>query len=136
MDVDEIEEENHEDEESEVEELIEGNHPPNFILDHDEAELDDMEDCIEIDSYLLNKEDHSSSTFTTITSTPIETFTEELLKKDEENEKDSTINPMVNVASNPNKLVMSPNSIIDNSCFQAFFGRCCTHNKSPFSLTI
>ena len=55
MDVDEIEEENHEDKESEVEELIEGNHPPSFILDQDETELDDMEDCIEIDPYLLNK---------------------------------------------------------------------------------
>ena len=55
MDVDEIEEEKHEDEESEVEELIKANHPPNFIPDQDEAEMDDMEDCIEIDSYLFNK---------------------------------------------------------------------------------
>ena len=30
---------------------------------------------------------------------------------------------MVNYSSNPNKLVMSPNSIIDNSCFETFFGR-------------
>ena len=61
------------DEESEVEELIQGNHLPNFILDQDKAELDDMEDCIEIDSYLLNKEDHSTSTSTTISSTLTET---------------------------------------------------------------
>ena len=30
---------------------------------------------------------------------------------------------MVNYSSNPNKLVMSPNSIIDNSFFETFFGR-------------
>ena len=30
---------------------------------------------------------------------------------------------MVNDSSNPDKLVMSPNSIIDNSFFQTFFGR-------------
>ena len=30
---------------------------------------------------------------------------------------------MVNDLSNPYKLVMSPNSIIDNSCFETFFGR-------------
>ena len=56
MDVDEIEEEKHEDEESEVEELIKGNHPPNFIPNQDEAKMDEMEDCVEIDPYLLNKE--------------------------------------------------------------------------------
>ena len=48
-----MEEENHEDEESETKELRESNHPPGLILDQDEVELDDMEDCIEIDSYLL-----------------------------------------------------------------------------------
>ena len=30
---------------------------------------------------------------------------------------------MVNDSSNPNKLVMSYNSIIDNSCFKTLFGR-------------
>ena len=30
---------------------------------------------------------------------------------------------MVNDLSNPGKLVMSSNSIIDNSCFETFFGR-------------
>ena len=122
MDADEMEE-NREDKESEVEELIEGNHPPNFILDHDEAELDDMEYCIEIDSYLLNKEGHSTSTSTTITSTLMETTIGEFLDKDEQIEKESTPNPMVNDLSNPRKLVMSLNSIIDNSCFETFFGR-------------
>jgi hypothetical protein len=101
MNVDEIEEEDHEDEESEVEELIEGNHPPNFILDHDETELDDMEDCIEIDYYLLNKEDHSTST--TITPTLKETTIGEFLEKNEQIEKDSTPNPMLNDLSNPEK---------------------------------
>ena len=38
-------------------------------------------------------------------------------------EKDSIPNPMVNDSSNPNKLVISPNSIIDNSFFETFFGR-------------
>ena len=61
MDVDGMEEENHEEEESEIKELREGNHPPSLILDKDEVELDDMEDCTEIDSYLLSKEDHSTS---------------------------------------------------------------------------
>ena len=118
-----MKEENHDDKESEVEELIEGNHPPNFILDHNEAELDDIEDCIEIDPSILNKEDHSTSTSTTIASTPTKTTIEEFLEKDEQIEKDSTHNPMVNGLSNPNKLVMSPNSIIDNSCFETCFGR-------------
>ena len=115
MDVDEIEEEKHEDEESEVEELIKGNHLPNFIPNQDEA---DMEDCVEIDPYLLNKEELSIST-----STLMETTIREFLDKDEQIEKDSTPNPMVNDLSNPEKLVMSPNSIIKNSCLEAFFGR-------------
>ena len=53
----------------------------------------------------------------------METSTEEFLEKDEQNEKDSIPNPMVNYSSNPNKLVMSPNYSIDNSCFETFFGR-------------
>lgn len=120
MDVDEIEEEKHEDEESEVEELIKGNHPPNFIPDQDEAEMDDMEDGIEIDSYLVNKEELSISTSTTISSTLTETTIGEFLDKDEQIEKESTPNHMVNDLSNPEKLVMSPNSIIDNSRFETF----------------
>ena len=68
-----VEEENYEGEESETEELRESNHPPSLILDQDEVELDDMEDCIEIDSYLLSKEDHSTSTSTTIASTLMDT---------------------------------------------------------------
>ena len=96
MDVDEIEEEKHEDEESEVEELIKCNHPPNFIPDQDEVEMDDMEDCVEIDPYLLNKEDLSISTSTTIASTLTKTTIGEFLEKDEQIEKDLTPNPMVN----------------------------------------
>jgi hypothetical protein len=114
MDVDEMEQGNHEDEESEVEGLIEENHPPNFIPDQDKAKMDDMEDCIEIDSYLLNEEKLSISTSTTISSTLTETTIEEFLDKDEQIEKESTSNPMVNDLSNPRKLVMSLNSIIDN----------------------
>ena len=102
MNVDEIEEEKHEDKESEVEELIKGNHPPNFIPDQDVAEMDDMEDCIEIDSYLLNK-DLSISTSTTIASTLTKTTIREFLDNDEQIEKDSTPNPMVNHLSNPEK---------------------------------
>jgi hypothetical protein len=123
MDVDEIEEEKHENEESEVEDLIKGNHPPNFIPDQDEAEMDEMEDCIEIDPYLLNKEDLSISTSTIIASTLTEATIGEFLDKDEQIEKDSTPNPMVNHLSNPEKLVMSLNSIINNSCFETFFVR-------------
>ena len=123
MDVDEIEEEEHEDEESEVKELTKGNHPPNFIPDQDKAKMDDMEDCIEIDSYLFNKEELSISTSTTISSTLMETTIEEFLDKDEQIAKESTPNPMVNDLSNPGKLVMSLNSIINNSCFETFFGR-------------
>ena len=123
MDVDEIKEGKHEDEESEVEELIKCNHPPNFIPDQDEAEMDDIEDCVEIDPYLLNKEELSISTSTTISSTLTETTIREFLDKDEQIEKDSTPNPMVNDLSNPEKLVMSPNSIMNNSCFETLFGR-------------
>ena len=54
-----------------------------------------MEDCIEIDPYLLNKE-LSISTSTTISSTLTETPIEESLNKDEQIEKESTPNPMVN----------------------------------------
>ena len=85
--------------------------------------MDDMEDCIEIDSYLLNKEDLSISTSTTIYSTLMETTIGEFLDKDDQIEKDSTPNPMVNDLSNPGKLVMSLNSIINNSCFETFFVR-------------
>ena len=56
-------------------------------------------------------------------STLTETTIEEFLDKDEQIEKESTPNHMVNDLSNPGKLVMSPNSIIDNSCFEKFFGR-------------
>ena len=72
--------------------------------------MDDMEDCIEIDSYLFNKEELSIST-----STLTETTIEEFLDKDEQIEKESTPNHMVSDLSNPGKLVMSLNSIIDNS---------------------
>ena len=123
MDVDEMEEENHEDEESEVEELRESNHPPRLILNQDEAEMDDMEDCVETDSYLLSKEDHSTSTSTTIASTLSKITIVEFLEKDEQIEKDSTPNALVNGLSNPYKLVMSSNSIIDSSCFETSFGR-------------
>ena len=85
--------------------------------------MDDMEDCIEIDSYLLNKENHSTSKSTTIASTLTKTTIEEFLDKDEQIEKESTPNPMVNDLINPEKLVMSLNSIINNSCFETFFGR-------------
>jgi hypothetical protein len=78
MDVDEIEKKK-KDEESEVEELIKCNHPPNFIPDQDEAKMDDMEDCVEIDPYLLNKEELSISTSTTISSTLTETTIGEFL---------------------------------------------------------
>jgi endogenous inhibitor of DNA gyrase (YacG/DUF329 family) len=113
----------------EVEELKESKHPPNLNLVWDEAKLDNMdvyvmkEDCVRIDYNLWIKEDHSTSNSTTIYSTPTETSTEEFLKKDEQIEKNSTLNPMVNDSSNPDKLVMSPNSIIDNSFFETFFGR-------------
>ena len=118
-------EENYEDEEGEAEELNETEHPPNLNLVWDETELDTMdddvmkEDCVGIDYNLCNKESHSS----TITSTPTKTSTEEFLEKDEQNEKDSTPNLMVNDSSNRNKLVMSSNSIINNSFFETFFGR-------------
>ena len=82
-----------------------------------------MEDCIEIDSDHLTKENHSTSNSTTIASTFTKTTIGEFLKKDEQIEKNSTPNPMVNGKSNPNKLVISPNSIIDNSCFETCFGR-------------
>ena len=81
------------------------------------------EDCMGIDYNLLSKEDHSTSNSTTIASTPTETSTKEFLEKDEQTEKDSTPNPMVNDSSNPEKLIMSPNSIIYNFCFETFFGR-------------
>jgi hypothetical protein len=85
--------------------------------------MDEMEDCIEIDPYLLNKEELSISTSTTISSILTETTIGEFLNKDEQIEKDSTPNPMVNHLSNLEKLVMSPNSIINNSCFETFFVR-------------
>ena len=44
--------------------------------------MDDMEDCIEIVPYLLNKEDLSISTSTTIASTLMETTIGEFLDKD------------------------------------------------------
>ena len=81
------------------------------------------EDCMGIDYKLLSKEYHSTSNSTKISSTPMETSTEEFLENDEKTEKDSTPIPMVNDSSNPEKLVMSLNSIIDNSFFETFFGR-------------
>ncbi|MEL1784038.1 hypothetical protein, partial [Acinetobacter baumannii] len=72
---------------------------------------------------LFNKEELSISTSTTISSTLTETTIEKFLNKDEQIEKESTPNPMVNDLSNPGKLVMSLNSIIDNSGFETFFGR-------------
>ena len=53
----------------------------------------------------------------------METSTKECLEKDERIEKNLTSNPMVNDSSNPKKLLMSPNSIIDNSFFETLFGR-------------
>ena len=112
-------------EEENYEELKEGKHPPNLNLVWDETELDNMDvdvmkdDCVGTDYRLWKKEYHS----TTIASTPTKTSIEEFLEKDEQNEKDLIPNPMVNYLSNPNKLVMSPNSIIDNSCFATFSGR-------------
>ena len=120
-----MEEENYEDEEREVEELKESEHPPSLNLDWDEIELDNIdvdvmkEDYVGIDYILWSKESH----YTAIYSTPTETSTKEFLEKDEQNEKDSIPNPMVNDSSNLDKLVMSSNSIIDNSCFETFFGR-------------
>jgi hypothetical protein len=100
-----------------------------LILDRDETELENMdvdlkkEDCMGIDYKLLSKEHHSTSNSTKISSTPTKTFTKEFLAKDEQIEKDPTPNPMVNDSSNPDKLVMSTNSITDNSFFETFFGR-------------
>ena len=119
-----MEEENYEDEEREAEELKRSEHPPILNLVWDETELDNMdvyvmkEDCVEIDYNLLSKEDNSTSN-----STPTETSTKEFLEKDERNEKDSIPNTMVNDSSNPDKMVMSLNSIIDNSYYETFFGR-------------
>ena len=119
-----MEEENYEDEEREAEELKESEHTPNLNLIWDETKLDNMnddvmkEECMGIDYNLWTKEAHSTSKPTKIASTPIETSIEEFLEKDEQIENDSTPNPMVNGLSNPNQLVMSLNSIIDNSCFE------------------
>ena len=77
------------------------------------------EDCVGIEYNLWSKESHS----TTIASTPMKTSTEEFLENDEQNEKDSIPNPMVNHSSNPYKLVIYPSCIIDNSYFETFFGR-------------
>ena len=102
-----MEEENYEDEEGEAEELKEIEHPPNLNLVWDETELDNMdvdvmeEDCMGIDYNLWSEEDHSTSNYTTIASTPTQTSTEEFLEMDEQNEKDSIPNPMVNDSSNP-----------------------------------
>ena len=124
-----VEEENYEDEEREAEELKESEHLPSLKHVLDETKLDNMvvdvmkEDCMGIDYNLLSKEDHSTSIYTTIASTPTETSIKEFLEKDEQIEKDATLNPMVNDSSNPYKLVMSLNSIIDNYFFETFFGR-------------
>ena len=86
--------ENYEDEEGEVEELKEAQHPPSLILYQDETELDNMdvdvmkEDCMGIDYNLLSKAYHSTSNSTTIVSTTIEASTEEFLEKDEQTKKD------------------------------------------------
>ena len=52
--------------------------------------------CMGIDYNLWSEEDRSTSNSTTITSTPMETSTEEFLEKNEQIEKDSIPNPMVN----------------------------------------
>jgi len=70
-----------------------------------------------IDYNLWIKEDHSTSNSTTIASTTTKISTKEFLEMDEQNEKDSIPNPMVNDSSNPDTLVMSLNSIIGNSFF-------------------
>ena len=104
-----MEEDNYEDEEGEEEELKQSVPPPNLKLVWDEIELDNMDDYVMkkyymgIDYNLWRKEDHSSSNSTTIDSTPTKTSTEEFLEKDEENEKDLTINIMVNDSSNSNQ---------------------------------
>ena len=124
-----MEEEIFEDEKGEAEELKESEHPPNLNLIWDENELDNFdvnvmkEYCVGIDYNLWSKEDHSTPNYTTISSTPTKTSIEEFLEKDEQNEKDSIPNPMVNDSSNPNKLVMYPKSIIDNVYFKTLFGR-------------
>ena len=69
------------------------------------------EDCMGIYYNHWRKEYPSTSNSTTISSIPSETSMKEILKKDKENEKDSTINHTVNDLSNPNKLVMLLNSI-------------------------
>jgi hypothetical protein len=79
--------------------------------------------CVGINYYIWRKEYPSTSNPIIIASTPMETSTKEFLEKDEENEKDSTTNLMVNDSSNPNKLVMSLNSVNDNSYFETFVGR-------------
>jgi hypothetical protein len=90
----------------------------------DNIDVDVMkEDCVGIDYSLWSKEWHSTSNPTTIASTLTKTSTEEFLEKGEESEKYSTINPMVNDSSNPNKLVMSANFVIDNSYLETYFGR-------------
>ena len=87
----EVEEENYEDEEGEIEELKESNHPPILNLVWDETELDNMdvdvmkEDCVGIDYNLWRKEDHSTSNSTTISSTQMETSTKEFPEKDDQN---------------------------------------------------
>lgn len=81
------------------------------------------EDCVGIDYNLWRKEHHSTSNYTTIDSTPMKISMEEFLENDEQNEKDSIPNPMVNDSGNPDKLVISSNSIIDNSWFATLFGR-------------
>ena len=124
-----VEEDNDEDEEGEVEEIEEGEHLPNLDLIWDETELDNMDDdvmkeaCVGIYYNLWRKESPSTSNPTTIAFAPTKTSIEEFLEKDKENENDSTINYTVNDSSNPNKMVMSSNSMIDNYCFKTFFGR-------------
>jgi hypothetical protein len=43
---------------------------------------------------------------------------------------------MKHTITDPNEPMMFSNSILGNFFFETFFGECCTHNNSPFSLTI
>ena len=91
-----VEEENYEDEEGEVEDLKEGEHPSKLNLVWDETELDNMDDDV-------MKKDHVGIDYNLWRKGDPSTSTEEFLEKDEQNEKDSTPNPMVNDSSNPKK---------------------------------
>ena len=115
--------------EAEAEELKKGEHPPNLNLVWDETELDNMDDdvmeeaCVGIDCNLWSKGTSSTSKPATIASTSKETSTRKSPEKDKENENDSTANHTVIDSSNPNKLVMFSNSILDDSFFKKLLGK-------------